>query len=378
MQSQSKRMRASPHIETTPKRQLTRCFQFLDKPLYGDTPVHNYITYSTKERVRGRWLEIYEAFVPDLKPAIQRLGKHTACPIHGGTDGFRLFKDAPETGGCICNTCGAFSNGFSFLEHIFGWPFKVACEKIDSFLNNGIKDALTPKFKTSRPSKYKPANAQEARQLKLQSLYAKSIPIHHFSDAPIVYSYLKGRGIHLQKVPSNLRYSTNTAYYEDGQLIGHFPTLTSLIKDINGNTTGIHLTYLDSKSFSKAPVANPKKCHSLNAGSTKGCSIQLHKASSTALAVSEGIETALAFYAQEQIPTWSCINAYGLETVIIPDHITELYVLVDKDVSEAGIKAAQVLESRYQHIKVNLLVPPYDIPAGKKSLDWADVLGGNL
>ena len=54
---------------------------------------------------RGRWLDIFRAFAPALDDACLRVGRHVPCPVHGGKDGFRLFEDAAETGGGICNTC---------------------------------------------------------------------------------------------------------------------------------------------------------------------------------------------------------------------------------------------------------------------------------
>ena|GEM_PF-3875092 len=59
-----------------------------------------------RQHSRGHWLAILSRLAPELAPAIQRLGRHVPCPVHGGKDGFRLFRDAPETGGGICNSCG--------------------------------------------------------------------------------------------------------------------------------------------------------------------------------------------------------------------------------------------------------------------------------
>lgn len=42
--------------------------------------------------LNGQWLQILAALVPELDAAIARKGRHVACPVHGGRDGFRLFK----------------------------------------------------------------------------------------------------------------------------------------------------------------------------------------------------------------------------------------------------------------------------------------------
>ena len=68
-----------------------------------------------RQLAAGRWTEILEAVAPALEPALRRPGRHVPCPVHGGKDGFRLFRDVAQTGGGICNTCGAFHDGFAVL-----------------------------------------------------------------------------------------------------------------------------------------------------------------------------------------------------------------------------------------------------------------------
>ncbi len=77
------------------------------------------------------WLEVlYAVGGASLAPAIQRVGKHVACPFpshprksKGKGDGFRLFKDAAKSGGGICATCGAYPDGFSLLMKVTGMSF---------------------------------------------------------------------------------------------------------------------------------------------------------------------------------------------------------------------------------------------------------------
>ena len=60
------------------------------------------------QAARGRWEEILAVLAPQLQAAMDRKGRHVPCPIHGGKDGFRVFRDVDETGGSICNTCHLF------------------------------------------------------------------------------------------------------------------------------------------------------------------------------------------------------------------------------------------------------------------------------
>ena len=56
----------------------------------------------------GHWEGILRMLAPSLEKALDAAPKHVACPIHGGENGFRFFKDYAKNGSCICNTCGAF------------------------------------------------------------------------------------------------------------------------------------------------------------------------------------------------------------------------------------------------------------------------------
>ena len=48
------------------------------------------------------------ALAPALEPALSRVGRHVACPVHGGTDGFRLFRDADRRAGVCATPAGPF------------------------------------------------------------------------------------------------------------------------------------------------------------------------------------------------------------------------------------------------------------------------------
>lgn len=97
--------------------------------------------------VRGKWLEVLLFLAPELEPALRKVGKHVTCPVHGTTkrngkgDGFRLFKDAHETGGGVCNHCGSFHDGFELLMWLNRWEFKEALAAVGEFL--GVEQHLT-------------------------------------------------------------------------------------------------------------------------------------------------------------------------------------------------------------------------------------------
>ena len=92
---------------------------------------------TVKAAAEGRWDAIFSALAPQLAPAQERVGRHVPCPVHGGTDGFRLFKHYAAKGDGICNTCGAKTDGFDMLCWVNGWTFAQALTAVGNFL--GLK-----------------------------------------------------------------------------------------------------------------------------------------------------------------------------------------------------------------------------------------------
>ena len=68
----------------------------------------------------GHWSGIARTIAPQLGQAIDRAGRHCPCPVHGGKDGFRVYKDFEETGGGSSNKDGQFANGFRLLIWVLG------------------------------------------------------------------------------------------------------------------------------------------------------------------------------------------------------------------------------------------------------------------
>ncbi|HGO5310260.1 TPA: toprim domain-containing protein [Klebsiella oxytoca] len=89
---------------------------------------------TVREAANGNWLFILAALAPHLEPALRKPGRHVSCPIHGGKDGFRLFKDAHLTGGGVCNTCGANHDGFELLMWLNNWDFKQCLSEVGDYL----------------------------------------------------------------------------------------------------------------------------------------------------------------------------------------------------------------------------------------------------
>lgn len=106
------------------------------------------------------WLEVlYAVGGASLAPAIERVGKHVACPFpshprkkKGKGDGFRLFKDAAQSGGGICATCGAYPDGFALLMKVTGMPFGDCLKAVGDFIGAPRHPARSRQTPVAAPS----------------------------------------------------------------------------------------------------------------------------------------------------------------------------------------------------------------------------------
>ena len=83
------------------------------------------------------WVSVIQELAPVLSDAIARRPRHVPCPVHGGKDGLRCFDDFDETGGMICNTCGAFPNGYLVLAWALDLPTTEVARTVRKVLRNG-------------------------------------------------------------------------------------------------------------------------------------------------------------------------------------------------------------------------------------------------
>ncbi|WP_295401706.1 primase-helicase zinc-binding domain-containing protein [uncultured Thiocystis sp.] len=127
-----------------------------------------------RTHAQGRWIGILHGLVPALESALERPGRHGPCPIHGGSDGFRVFRDVAHTGGGICNSCGAFADGFALLRWLTGWTFPVALEAVGVSLGLTEQVDRLPVRAVAAPSALK-ARSVAACQQALRSTWGESL-----------------------------------------------------------------------------------------------------------------------------------------------------------------------------------------------------------
>ncbi|MBK6593612.1 MAG: hypothetical protein IPG23_13175 [Burkholderiales bacterium] len=61
---------------------------------------------------------------PPLKAALERKGKHVPCPVHGGRDGFRIFRMSRKEAEASAIPAAVLPNGFALLmdQWLGIWP----------------------------------------------------------------------------------------------------------------------------------------------------------------------------------------------------------------------------------------------------------------
>lgn len=333
--------------------------------------------HEVRARASGRWLDLLGALAPALAPALGRIGRHVPCPVHGGTDGFRLFRDADLTGGGVCNTCGTFPDGFALLMWVNRWSFPEALRSVAHALGLAAERVPEPRAVPS----HRPRPRERDRESVIEALnrvWQQSLNPTDRRASPL-RAYLSRRGLSGARLDSEVvRFHPALGYWQrndrdEAELIGRFPAMVALVTGADGMPVTVHRTYLAADGR-KAPVAEPKKLMGYPGHRLVGGAIRL-TAPGPVLGVAEGIETALAVHRRTGMPVWSAVSA-GLLARLEPPAGTSLVVVwADRDRSGAGEAAALSLRERLlrQGISVAVHVPPGPIPAGAKGIDWADV-----
>lgn len=324
--------------------------------------------FDPKAEAEGKWSYIFGDLLPELSEAMEKAGNHVPCPVHGGADGFRLFKDFHTTGGGYCNTCGPQANGFAVMAWIRGYAFKDAVREVAQWVR-GDRAMPTPIARAPIAAP-KPEDYTKAREA-ISRVWAASKPIKGTAGE----LYLKNRGVFPENIPASLRFHPGLRYLHGKDLVnlGTFPCLLAPIKDKSGLILSIHRIFL-TEHGEKAPVPDAKKMMP-KCGYLGGSAIKLY-APREVLGVAEGIETALAVRAITQMPVWSCVSAVLMELVDIPDSVRHVVIWADLDRSLTGEKSAKVLSERLVTLgkTVEICMPKAVIPEGSKSVDWLNVL----
>lgn len=349
-----------------------------------------------KAMARGRWLEILPALDVRFQDAAARPGVHVPCPVHGGTDGFRLLPRNMEDGGGRCNTCGYFPDGFALLKWASGWSLPWTIQQVGQYLRGaGYDQAARPSLAPA------PGTADNAATIAKRERAIKS-QLKHCQQEPHEPArlYFERRGIPgaaAIRSPS-LLYHPGIPFYVKGQPLldgrGGWLTFPAIVGRVSSSSgwLGLQRIYL-TKDGNKATGAIQEAMQAaglpdqeidckpmLSAAGMVGGAVRLGKAGRV-LAVGEGLETMLAIAtASGSVSVAACGTAALLAGVEIPDQVEKLLIFADKDRNGAGLNAAEILYEREKNnMDVKIYLPEMPIPAGKKGVDWLNVVEtGNL
>ena len=157
--------------------------------------------------------------------------------------------------------------------------------------------------------------------------------------------------------------------YVDGKKRTYWPGMLACITDQEGRLRGLHRTYLDPRSNSKAPVRAPKKVLRAKGAELVGTAIRLYRPGRV-LGLTEGIETAIAVQVATGMPVWATTSGALLQSARIPPAVQGVVIWADKDPGgrDAANVAAERLRADGRKVEIRY---PRDLPL--KS-DWNDVL----
>lgn len=326
------------------------------KTFQNDVNRQRYSLAEVKDLARGRWYEILRAL--GIEEGFLNPRKHTPCPVCGGKDRFR-FTDYRQSGGFICNHCMPNGgSGFDLLMLVYGYTFQDAVKAVAGILGLDRGNAVS-KVARVAPVVMPTHEHDEQRRQRLNELWQGCVA---WNETHLIADYLHGRGLPLPEclpITDDLRLHQRVAYWHGGRILGHFPAMVGLFRDVVGKPCGVHLTYLQAQRdgcVNKAVLFDPqsrdklpaKKMRSVATGSLTGSAIRLFRPENGVLGVCEGLETAMAARYMSGVPMWACGSAHGIQSLVLPDDVNELVIVADNDANGTGIQAARALQRRYQ------------------------------
>lgn len=189
-----------------------------------------------------------------------------------------------------------------------------------------------------------------------------------------VARYLESRAI-LGPIPRALRFhpAAPLGYpwnAKDGAPPATLPAMVAIATAEDGKSAaGLHCTFLAPDGSGKARLGNPRRMF----GDLGGGVVQLAPLPvGGALAVAEGVETALAYRDLKGVPCWAALSTAGLRRFTVPRGPARLVIAADSDDGGEGLKAAHACAERATSRCAATIDPA---PEGQ---DWNDALRGEM
>lgn len=272
---------------------------------------------TVKRQAHGHWTDILRQLGVDARILNRR---NQPCPRCGGTDRFQ-YTDKFGEGNYHCRHCGA-GGGLKLLQACTGWDFRTALARVATCLHAVAPvPAVTPAV---------PAGHRMRALAKRLWEEAHAVVVGDDVDR-----YLCARGLQLPTYPKTLRCHPCLGYYDKdpasgkSRKRGEYPAMLACIQGPDGHAITLHRTYLQDGG--KAFGRQSKKILS---GGIHGAAVRLAEPGDT-LALTEGIETALAVFLRTGIPVWAALSAGNLERLWLPPTVRHVGIYADND-ADAG------------------------------------------
>lgn len=279
-----------------------------------DTIAFEAKVHDLKARAHGRWTEILTSQGIDPKLLNKR---NQACPMCGGVDRFQ-YTDKFGEGNYFCRGCGP-GGGLKLLEGVLGWDFATILRRLQECVGSSPPVGGVASSSSSGPS-------LERMKRLAKRIWDEAKPVVAGDD---VDRYLTGRGLGLERYPKVLRCHPALGYFEKvgdkTKKLGECPAMLACIQGPDGHAVTLHRTYL--KDGKKAFGSQSKKV--LSSG-VNGAAVRLREATHE-LAVTEGIETALAVLLTTDKPVWAALSAGNLEKLWVPPCVKKVCIYGDND-----------------------------------------------
>ena len=349
---------------------------------------------TVKAAAEGRWSIVYSRLAQGrLDEAITNAGRHVPCPVHGhSVDGFRMFADWEQTGGGICNTCGAKADGYAILQWLMGWTFPETVSAVAEALGiiSGSYEPL-PDRRPVLPAASKRRSDQQSdaeKRARLTQVWKEGLPLTHPAVVPLDLYFQRRRldlGI-IRKEPA-FRFHPRLPFYDEvkewdkntlcwrkySRHMGDFPALLSLVFDKDRRPVTIHRTFITPDGFA-APGKNKKVMAVPSDRKASGGAILWGKRSRNA-DVAEGIENALSVTMATSRTCLPLVSSTWMLSWEVPEGIDQVTIWGDVDENGAGQKYGKQLQTNIweQGRPAQALFPQMQIPDGKAGVDWNDV-----
>lgn len=142
-------------------------------------------------------------------------------------------------------------------------------------------------------------------------------------EGTLVETYLASRSLRLPSTLSTIRFHPGLKHPAGAT----WPAMIALVtRGTDDTPLAVHRTFLAHDGAGKAPV-KPQK---MMLGPTRGGTVRLAPVASK-LMVGEGIETALSAMQVTGTPAWAALSTSGLRSLVLPDAVEEVVILVDAD-----------------------------------------------